>query len=102
MHDAGMLELFANGQFALEAAVKRGVAFEFRVRDFDGDELAGSKVRGAVDARHASAHDKCFDAEVLKPLARLKLLRQHFPHPSCEQGPEDSRSQSSFLQLKEA
>ena len=86
----------------LLALVFRGVAFEFRVRDFDGDELAVSKVRGAVDAGHAGAHDECFDAEVLEALARLKLLRQHFPHLSYEEQPSGTQRQNSFLRLREA
>jgi hypothetical protein len=81
-HDARMLELLADGDFALEAAIKNGIAFEFGVRDFDGNDLAGSQVRGAIDGGHEGTHDKRFDAEVLESLARSKLLSQHLRLPS--------------------
>ena len=76
-----MHELLANGDLSLEAAIKNRVAFEFGVRDFDGHELAGSQVGGAIDGGHAGAHDERIDPKVLEVLPRLKLFRQHLPHP---------------------
>ena len=101
-HDARMLELLADGDFALEAAIKNGIAFEFGVRDFDGNKLAGSQVRGAIDRGHAGAQDERFDAEVLESLARLKLLRQHLPHPSRARWHTVTCNQNSFWRLKKA
>jgi hypothetical protein len=97
-----MLELFADRDFPLEATVEDGVAFELRMRNFDGHELASSQVRGAVDRRHTGAHDKRFDAEMLELLACLELLRQHFANSSRTQKHTLTGNQNSFLLLRDA
>ena len=69
LHDAGMVELFADFLFAAKAVEKNRIAFHFRVGDFDGDGAAGAEIGAAKNGGHAAASDHAVDAVMIELFA---------------------------------
>jgi len=68
-----MAELPADCHFALEAAEENRVAFELRMGNLDGNQLARFQVRGLINCGHPCADHEGFNAETLELFARLEL-----------------------------
>src|ERR1700677_2073699 len=73
-HDLGMVELFANGGFALKAVEEDGVGFEVRVWNLKGDGAVVAGVDGAVDRGHTAAGHRSFDAVPVDLRAGFKAV----------------------------
>ena len=71
LHDAGVIELFADLLLALEALEEDGVALHLGVGNLDGHGLSGAQVGALEDRGHAAAGDQAVDLEVVELFASV-------------------------------
>ena len=69
LHHAGMVQLFADFDLALEAVEEYRVSFHLRMGDLDGDGAPVAHVGRAIDRRHSAARDQFLDAVVAELVA---------------------------------
>ena len=72
LHHRRVIELFADGFFALEAVEKQRIGFDFGMRNFEGYHAARIHVRGAINGGHSAAGDKIFDAVMVELIAGME------------------------------
>ncbi len=72
LHHAGMVHHLADFFFAAKAVEESGIAFNFGMRNLDGDGAAGIEIGGAEDRRHAAAGSQSFDAVVIELIAGVE------------------------------
>ena len=75
-HDLGVVKLFANLRFALEAIEEEGIGFKVGVGDFERDDAVISQVGGAVDGGHAAAGNGRVDAVGIDLGAGLQAVEE--------------------------
>jgi hypothetical protein len=69
LHDAGVVEFFADILFAAKTVEKDRIGFHFRVWDFDGDGAARVEIGAALNGGHAAASGQAIDAIVIELFA---------------------------------
>ena len=67
-----MVEFRADIMLALKAVEEHRVAFHFRMRNFDGDRLARTRIYAAKDRGHAAAGNQLFNDVVVELVADVK------------------------------
>src|SRR5712692_309133 len=72
LHYAGMVEFRADIMLALKTLEEYRVAFHFRMRNFDGDRFARTRIRAAKDRGHAAAGNQSFNDVVVELVADVK------------------------------
>ena len=72
LHDAGVIQLFADLGFARETVEKNGVGFHLRMRNLDGDLAAIAHVGGPEDGGHPAARDESLNAVMIELIAGME------------------------------